>query len=96
MLNTFAVSYSEIQLVKRAEKAKPLNMTGRRIRQARLASQPSLSQQGLSNQLARKGVVLDQTAISRIEQNQRGVLDYEVAAIARCLKVSVAWLYSEK
>ena len=86
----------EVQPVNKTDKTKPLNLTGRRIRQARLASQPSLSQQGLANQLGRKGVVLDQTAISRIEQNQRGVLDYEAAAIARCLKVSIAWLFGEK
>jgi hypothetical protein len=82
--------------VKKTEKSKLLNLTGHRIRQARLACDPALSQQGLANHLARKGVVLDQTAISRIEQNQRGVLDYEVAVIARCLKVSIAWLYGEK
>jgi hypothetical protein len=80
----------------KAVKEKMLNLTGQRIRQARLACKPALSQQELASQLARKGVVLDQTAISRIEQNQRGVLDYELAVIARCLKVSVAWLYGEK
>jgi HTH-type transcriptional regulator, cell division transcriptional repressor len=74
-------------------KAKPLNLTGPRIRQARLACRPAISQQELSRQLARKGVVLDQTAISRIEQKQRGVLDYELVAIARCLKVTVTWLF---
>jgi hypothetical protein len=81
--------------VKIEAKPKILNLTGHRIRQARLACRPSLSQQGLANELARRGVTLDQTAISRIEQKQRGVLDYELAVIARCLKVSVSWLYGE-
>ena len=77
-------------------KSKPLNLTGQRIRKARLACNPALSQQQLSKQLARKGIVLDQTAISRVEKQRRGVLDYELVAIARCLKVSVAWLFGEK
>jgi hypothetical protein len=43
-----------------------------------------------------RGIVLDQTAISRIERQERYWMDYEVAAIAKCLKVSVAWLRGEK
>jgi hypothetical protein len=39
---------------------------------------------------------LDQTAVSRIERQERYLMDYEVAAIAKCLKVSVAWLHGEK
>jgi hypothetical protein len=38
---------------------------------------------------------MDQTAISRIENQSRYLMDYEVAAIARSLKVSVAWLFGE-
>jgi hypothetical protein len=41
------------------------------------------------------GILLDRTAISRIESQARYVMDYEAAAIARALKVSVAWLYGE-
>jgi hypothetical protein len=41
------------------------------------------------------GIVIDQTAIPRIESQTRYLMDYEVAAVARCLKVSVAWLYGE-
>jgi hypothetical protein len=43
--------------------------------------------------LAARGISLDQTAISRIENQTRYVMDYEAAAIARCLKVSVGWLF---
>lgn len=70
-------------------------MVGRRIREARLKCRPPVSQDDLSGRLAAKGISLDQTAISRIERRERYLMDYEVAAIARCLKVSVAWLYGE-
>jgi len=45
--------------------------------------------------MAARGIILDQTAISRIEKQKRYLMDYEVAAFARCLKVPVAWLYGE-
>ncbi|HAO77664.1 MAG TPA: transcriptional regulator [Verrucomicrobia subdivision 3 bacterium] len=72
------------------------NIIGRRIREARLKGRPPISQDDLAGRLAAKGIVLDQTAISRIEQQDRYLMDYEVAAIAKCLKVSVAWLHGEK
>ena len=33
---------------------------------------------------------------SRIESQSRYLMDYEIAALARCLKVSVAWLFGDK
>jgi ribosome-binding protein aMBF1 (putative translation factor) len=72
------------------------NVIGRRIREARLKSSTPISQDDLAGRLAAKGIVLDQTAISRIERQERYLMDYEVAAIAKCLKVSVAWLHGEK
>jgi hypothetical protein len=41
------------------------------------------------------GITLDQTAISRIESQSHYLMDYELAAIAKCLKVSVASLFGE-
>jgi hypothetical protein len=52
-------------------------------------------QDDLAGRLAARGIALDQTAISRIENQTRYVMDYEAAAIARSLKVSVGWLYGE-
>lgn len=72
------------------------NIIGRRIREARLKVNPPVSQDDLAGRLAGKGIVLDQTAISRIERQERYLMDYEVVAIAKCLKVSVAWLHGEK
>jgi hypothetical protein len=56
---------------------------------------PPVSQDDLAGRLAAAGIVMDQTAISRIESQTRYLMDYEVAAVARCLKVSVAWLFGE-
>ena len=55
----------------------------------------AISQDALAGRLAAKGISMDQTAISRIEHRERYVMDYEAAALARCLKVSVGWLYGE-
>ena len=72
------------------------NLVGRRVKQARLAARPPVSQDDLSGRLAVRGVTLDQGAVSRIENLTRYVMDYEVLAIAKCLKVPVGWLYGEK
>ena len=71
------------------------NIIGKRVRKARLKCRPSVSQDDLAGRLAARGISLDQTAISRIENQTRYALDYEAAAIARCLKVSVGWLFGE-
>jgi transcriptional regulator with XRE-family HTH domain len=81
--------------VKRTRQTGVKNITGWRIRAARLRRSPSVSQDNLAGKLAAKGITIDQTAISRIERRKRYLMDYEVAAIAKCLKVSVAWLYGE-
>jgi hypothetical protein len=71
------------------------NLIGDRVRKARLACKPPVTQDDLAGRLAARGVTLDQTAVSRIENQTRYAMDYEVAAIARALKVSVAFLYGE-
>jgi hypothetical protein len=38
---------------------------------------------------------LDRSAVSRLGRNERYAQDYEVAALARCLKVTIGWLYAE-
>jgi hypothetical protein len=49
----------------------------------------------LAGRLAARGITLDQTAVSRIENQTRYLMDYEIAAIAQALKVSVASLFGE-
>jgi transcriptional regulator with XRE-family HTH domain len=68
------------------------NISGRRIAEARAAAKPPLTQDDLSARLAIVGVRLDRAAIAKIENNLRRVLDFELRAIAKVLKVKVDWL----
>lgn len=72
--------------------AKRKNISGRRIQEARGRSRPPLTQDRLSGKLARLGVQLDRAAIAKIESNLRGVLDFELRALAKVLGVRVDWL----
>jgi len=82
-------------LMKKTSQSEKRNLVGRRIRQARLRCNPPVSQEDLAGRLAAKNIIMDQTAISRIENQTRYLMDYEAAAIARSLRVSVAWLFGE-
>jgi len=68
------------------------NIVGTRVRQARKATKPSVTQNDLVARLQVLGIGIDQSAISKIEKRQRPVSDIEVVALAKVLKVSVAWL----
>jgi HTH-type transcriptional regulator, cell division transcriptional repressor len=81
--------------MKRTQQRLERNLIGKRIRQARLKCSPAVSQDDLAGRLGARGIVLDQTAISRIENQTRYLMDYEIAAIAKSLKVSAAWLFGE-
>lgn len=75
--------------------SKRRNVVGTRVRKARLGSKPPVTQEDLAGKVAARGIQLDRSAISRIESQDRYVMDYEVVAIAKALKVSVASLYGE-
>jgi len=81
--------------VKKTRQNPHKNIVGARIRLARLALSPKVSQEDLSGKLARRGIQITQTGISKIESQDRYVMDYEVQAIAKSLRVTVAWLYGE-
>ena len=66
------------------------------MQQARLKAKPAISQDDLAGRLAAQGVFLDRTAVSRIESQERYVMDYEAAALAKTLKVSIAWLFQRE
>ena len=72
------------------------NVVGPRIRAARLAQTPTVSQEDLTARLAVGGVYFDRSALARIELKQRFVRDYEIIAIAKALKIPVASLFEEK
>jgi HTH-type transcriptional regulator, cell division transcriptional repressor len=81
--------------VKKTRASEAKNVIGERVRLARLAMRPPVSQEDLSGRLAARGIQITQTGISKLEKRQRYVLDYEVVAIAKALRVSVTWLYGE-
>jgi ribosome-binding protein aMBF1 (putative translation factor) len=81
--------------MKKTIKAKIRNVVGSRVREARRKCNPAVSQDDLAGRLAAKGILLDRSAVSRIENQTRYVMDYEAKAIARALKVTVAWLMGE-
>jgi len=81
--------------MKKTSRVTKKNIIGARVREARLKHKPAVSQDDLAGRLAGQGVIVDRTAVSRIENQSRYVMDYEAAAIARALKVSVAWLFCE-
>jgi hypothetical protein len=57
---------------------------------------PPVSQEDLSGKLARLGVQITQTSISKLENRDRYVMDYEAVALAKALKVNVAWLFGQQ
>jgi len=68
------------------------NLVGKRVKKARLAKQPKLSQDALSGKLAARGVVIDRAGIAKLESGSRYVSDFEVKALAAALGVTVGWL----
>jgi len=68
------------------------NGVGARMRQARLAFDPPLTQDQLAGRLAAKGVTLDRVAITKIECGQRCVFDFELPLLSQVLNVDVRWL----
>ena len=71
------------------------NLIGGRIRELRLQCRPTVTQEDLAGRLAAKGISLDRSAISRIENQERYLMDYELVAIAQALKVPIASLFAK-
>ncbi|PAW78328.1 MAG: hypothetical protein B9S32_07300 [Verrucomicrobia bacterium Tous-C9LFEB] len=69
------------------------NILGRRIQTLR--KKVNFSQKQLVARIAANGVEMDRTALARIENYDRSLRDFEVAAIAKALRVPVAELYKE-
>lgn len=71
------------------------NLCGDRIRIARVLHKPPLTQDELAIKLQLNGVEMTQLMISRIEKNQRHVIDAELLALSKALGVSMEWLCGE-
>ena len=68
------------------------NLVGERVKEARAATNPPLTQEALSKKLSKLGVSIDRAGIAKIETGIRGVLDFELVALAEALGVKVTWL----
>ena len=68
------------------------NLVGKRVKKARLARKPKLSQDALSGKLSGRGVAIDRAGIAKLEGGSRYVSDFEVKALAAALGVTVGWL----
>jgi len=69
------------------------NITGRAVHRIRMAAKPKITQEDMVGRLARMGIVINQSQIAKIESGHRPILDYELAAIAKALKVPVQDLF---
>lgn len=69
------------------------NITGKMIKFIRVNK--CISQYDLANKLSLVGINMDQTIISRVENQTRELLDYEVKAIADVLEVEIEDLFSK-
>jgi len=82
--------------MKKTQKQPPRNEAGPRIREIRLAAKTAISQEDLAGRLAGQGISMDRSAVSRVENQERYLMDYELIAFARALKVPPAKLLPEK
>ena len=72
------------------------NLVGERMKEARSLAKPPLTQEQLSKRLSELGVSIDRAGVAKIETGIRGVLDFELVAIAKALGVKVTWLLGVK
>ena len=72
------------------------NIIGPRVRAARFAKTPKLTQDALAARLQTLGLDISRVGVAKIEAGLRGVTDKEVLCLAQALDVSVAWLFGEE
>ncbi len=68
------------------------NIVGIRVRQARKAANPPITQSDLIARLQLLDMNIDQSGLSKIENGQRPVSDIEIISLANALKVTEEWL----
>jgi HTH-type transcriptional regulator, cell division transcriptional repressor len=71
------------------------NIVGTRVREARYRLSPVVTQEDLAGRLAAQNVLIDRSAVARIELGERYVLDFELILLARALKTTTSWLLGE-
>ena len=76
---------------RKQENKKPLNATGANIRRARLNA--GMSQEQLASALREQQFEVSRQTISQMENGKQRILDFQLAGMAKALKVSVDALY---
>lgn len=71
------------------------NICGEKVRLGRAMHKPPLKQEDLAQKMNLMGMEITPLIISRIEKNQRHVVDGELKMLAKALGVSMEWLCSE-
>ena len=71
------------------------NICGEKVRLARAMHKPPLTQEELATRLNLMGIDFTKVIISRIEKNQRHVVDGELMMLAKALGVTMEWLCSD-
>lgn len=74
---------------KTGNKVSGRNIIGPNLRRIRLAQKPAVTLDDMAGRLAAQGVQMDRSAIGRIENETRYVLDYELVALAKALRKNV-------
>ncbi|MBE6689602.1 MAG: helix-turn-helix transcriptional regulator [Ruminococcaceae bacterium] len=69
------------------------NIISARLKKAR--TEKRLSQSELAVKLQLHNINIDQQMISKIENNERQVTDYELACICKCLNVKAEWMLAD-
>jgi transcriptional regulator with XRE-family HTH domain len=69
------------------------NIVGLRIRKAR--KETGITQQKLATKLQLMNIMIDRSAIAKIEIGIRPASDVEIAAISRILKIPVSWFFDD-
>lgn len=72
------------------------NLSGRKIKELRLAVVPRLSQRALAEQLQLLGIDLDKNAIQKIESGKWFITDIELRAFAKYFGVTADELLQDK
>lgn len=72
------------------------NICGDKVRLGRAMQKPPMTQEDLARELNLTGMDMTPLIISRIEKNQRHVVDGELKALAKALGVTMEWLCSDE
>ena len=67
------------------------NIIGNKIKEFRIRS--GITQEDLTARLNVLGINIDRPMVSKIENSSREIVDYEIKAIAKALKVSIDDLF---